>query len=172
MKRDIRPLLKNTSLSTNKLPENHREEFIKKLGKEEKRKPIPWLKIAASILLFLAIGYSINSIIKRDTDTTQPLIVQQIKAVEQEYLNNIDKEWQQFIMLTNDEKLISRYEQKLEDLDADYKKISAQFIKDSNNIFVIEELVNNLQTRLKLLKDIQHQIILINQQNEQHETSI
>ena len=80
-------------------------------------------------------------------------------------------EWQNFLELAKDENLIQRYKSKLEDLDTDYRLISEQFKHDTNNILVIQDLVNNLQTRLQLLKDIQQHIILLNQKNEQHEST-
>ena len=67
---------------------------------------------------------------------------------------------------------MERFKVRLNELDKDYQEISSQFNQDSNNIAVIESLVENLQTRLKLLKDIQEHIKILNQNNEQNEKSI
>tara|TARA_R110002049_G_scaffold116712_1_gene269442 strand:- start:2247 stop:2768 length:522 start_codon:yes stop_codon:yes gene_type:complete len=173
MKRDIRDLFKNDEVEDLKqLPENHRGEFLEKLKKpeESKRKTFVWLSIAAVLLIAFTIGFNVfNSDIKQDDN--EPIIAQ-IETIEAEYLANIETEWQSFIALTEDEKLVKRFRKKLDELDADYKEISIEFKEDSNNIMVIEALVDNLQTRLKILKDIQKHIKILNQNNEQHENTI
>ena len=172
MKRDIRPLFKDTTVHSKRLPEDHRQEFINKLGETKNRKPIPWLKIAALLVTFLAVGYAIITFGKEDSSTQQLEIAQQIEAVEQEYLKDIEKEWKRFVAIANDDVLVARFKKKLDDLDKNYQIISVQFKEDSNNILIIETLVENLQTRLKLLKDIQQHIEILNQNNEQHEQTI
>tara|TARA_R110000796_G_scaffold37260_4_gene93992 strand:+ start:1032 stop:1553 length:522 start_codon:yes stop_codon:yes gene_type:complete len=173
MKRDIRDLFKNDEVEDLKqLPENHRGEFLEKFKKpeESKRKTFVWLSIAAVLLIAFTIGFNVfNSDIKQDDN--EPIIAQ-IETIEAEYLANIETEWQSFIALTEDEKLVKRFRKKLDELDADYKEISIEFKEDSNNIMVIESLVDNLQTRLKILKDIQKHIKILNQNNEQHENII
>ena len=68
--------------------------------------------------------------------------------------------------------VIYDFKEKLTDLDNDYQEISRSFKNDSNNILVIESLVENLQTRLQLLKDIQVHINILNQKTEQNENTI
>jgi septation ring formation regulator EzrA len=85
-------------------------------------------------------------------------------------LENIEKEWQSFIALTNDTNLVERYEKELDELNNDYQIISDQFKADSDNISIVENLVNNLQRRLQLLKDIQEHIKLLNEENGHYET--
>ena len=99
-------------------------------------------------------------------------IVAQIEAVEAKYLEDIEEEWENFVAIADDAILVERFRKKLNALDADYHDISIQFKQDSNNILVIESLVENLQTRLQLLKDIQNHIKILNQINEQHENTI
>ncbi|WP_299103296.1 hypothetical protein [uncultured Winogradskyella sp.] len=172
MKRDIRELFNNEEeQEVKQLPNNHRAEFLTQLKKQSKpkRKPYGWLSVAAILLIALTIGFSVfNTDI--DKDDPEPIIAQ-IEAVEAEYLANIETEWQSFIALTEDEKLVTRFRKKLDELDMDYKEISKQFKNDSNNILVIEALVDNLQTRLQILKDIQKHIKILNQKNEQHENT-
>ena len=178
MKRDIRHLFESEDGSQKKkLPESHRDEFYKKLKasqalrtKSVKRFYI--LKIAGMIVLFIGIGVFIFN--KYDSPTKAVVetstIELQIEQVQKEYLFNIDKEWKSFLAIAKDEKLIERYKIKLADLDQDYQLIDSKFKKDSNNILVIEELVNNLKIRLQILKDIQDHIKLLNQENEHHAT--
>jgi len=177
MKRDIRTLFKEENLENKKLPENHRAAFLNKLkaSKTEKIKPknkFLVYKIAASILLFVSLGYFINKAFDTESVIETSQLVEQIETVEKQYLNEIDKEWQSFLALTKDKKLVSRYEKKLASLDESYKSISKSFKTDTNNILVIEDLIENLKTRLKLLKDIQEHIKLLNQKNDNYETVI
>ncbi len=171
MKQDIRGLF-NEEDDLKTLPENHRAEFLEKLQKKSKKKTasVSLLKIAAVLLIALTVGYGMfNS--KPEEITVSPIIAQ-VEAVEAEYLKNIDIEWKSFIAIAEDEVLVERFRNRLEDLDKDYQQISSQFKSNSNNILVIESLMENLQTRLQLLKDIQEHIKILNQNNEQHENTI
>ncbi|MEP5253487.1 MAG: hypothetical protein ABJQ39_00380 [Winogradskyella arenosi] len=173
MKQDIRTLFsEEDDLKT--LPKNHRTEFADKLKKQSQHKqhPYMWLGVAAILIIALTIGFNRVDIVSYDNQDSPSPIVAQIESVEAEYLADIETEWQNFIALADDPVLVERFRKKLEDLDADYKAISIQFKDDSNNILVIEALVENLQTRLQILKDIQNHINILNQNNEQYENTI
>ncbi|WP_179351763.1 hypothetical protein [Winogradskyella vidalii] len=173
MKRDIRDLFKEEDdLKT--LPENHRTAFAEKLKKQSKPKQnlYGWLSAAAILIIALTIGFNVMEMeAKPETHSPSP-IVAQVEAVEAEYLANIETEWQNFIAITDDDILVERFRKKLKNLDADYQGISMQFKSDANNVLVIEALIENLQTRLQILKDIQKHIKILNQTNEHNEKSI
>lgn len=176
MKQDIRELFKEDDSKGKKLPENHREEFAEKLKKTKKapHKKRPYgifLKIAASIVVLLSVSYYIytNNNITEKRPTSLELQVQQI---EQEYLQEIDNEWQNFLKITDDKKLITKYREKLDNLDTNYKTLSKSFKENPNNITILENLIKNLQTRLQLLKDIQKHINTLNTQEKTYETII
>ncbi|WP_418639124.1 hypothetical protein [Winogradskyella sp.] len=170
MKQDIRNLFKEEDeLKT--LPEDHSTEFLEKLRKQSKKElSFSWLKIVAVLLIALTIGFSVYYN-QPEAVKVSPIIAQ-VEAVEAEYLASIEEEWQSFVAIADDAVLVERFRKKLKDLDADYQDISLQFKGDSNNILVIEALVENLQTRLQILKDIQKHIKILNQKNEHHEKSI
>ncbi|WP_028872968.1 hypothetical protein [Psychroserpens burtonensis] len=170
MKEDIRNLFKDDEISGQALPDNHRQDFYEQLKASRPRRTSQLnrhylIKVAAIITMFLALTITLFQMV----DNTPNQVVEassmetQIDAIEKQYLARIDREWQRFISVTNDETLVKRYKDKLNDLDADYKEISQQFKTDTNNILVIESLVENLQTRLQLLKDIQEHINVLNQ---------
>ncbi|TXE15529.1 hypothetical protein ES692_16230 [Psychroserpens burtonensis] len=170
MKQDIRNLFKDDEISGQALPDNHRQDFYEQLKASRPRRTSQLnrhylIKVAAIITMFLALTITLFQMV----DNTPNQVVEassmetQIDAIEKQYLARIDREWQRFISVTNDETLVKRYKDKLNDLDADYKEISQQFKTDTNNILVIESLVENLQTRLQLLKDIQEHINVLNQ---------
>ena len=177
MKQDIRHLFRDDDASGKQLPDNHRQEFYGKLKasrprRESKINTSYLIRVAALIVVFLGLTFTIfKTIDNRSTQIVESSSMEtQIEAIEKEYLASIDVEWQNFLAVANDQRLVSRYKDKLDDLDADYKEISKQFKTDTNNIFVIESLVENLQTRLQLLKDIQEHINVLNQKTEQYET--
>jgi len=170
MKRDIRDLFEEDDLKT--LPDNHRTEFLEKLNKQPKKKraSFPWLKMAAALLVALIVGFSM--FYTKSTNENVSSIIAQIEAVEAEYLEDIEKEWENFVTIADDEILVARFKKRLDELDNDYQEIATQFKEDSNNILVIESLVENLQTRLQILKDIQEHIKILNQKNGQYENTI
>lgn len=174
MKRDIRELFKDEEFPKKKLPSSHEEEFLGKLDKlAKKEKPKPYLqffKIAGSIVLMLSVGYyflSTKTAVKLEDQST---LFVQVKQIEMEYLNNIHKEWNDFVALTNDKNLVENYREKLSALDISYKETTKQFKLSPNNISVLEKLIKNLQTRLQYLKDIQDHIKNLNQNNISYET--
>ncbi|WP_299115891.1 hypothetical protein [uncultured Winogradskyella sp.] len=171
MKRDIRDLFKEED-QLEILQENHRAEFLEKLQKQAKKKSSTffWLSVAAIAIIALTVGFNIFY----DSTTEQEVssVVAQIEAVEAEYLEDIEQEWQNFIAIAEDEVLVTRFKKKLDELDKNYQEISVQFKNDPNNIIAIENLIDNLQTRLQILKDIQEHIKILNQNNEHYEKSI
>lgn len=176
MEQDIRKLFNTEDETNHQLPLTHRGEFQSKLKQAtQKQKPsFKWVyKYAAIAILFLSLGYIF---IKQDVvvpiEPEETALQLQLKEVEQQYLNHIEKEWESFKTLTDDDRLIQRYEQKLEDLNKDYQELSQQFQDDGNNILLIEKLIYNLQTRLQFLKDIQSHIQILNKEIKQHENTI
>ncbi|WP_339755876.1 hypothetical protein [uncultured Winogradskyella sp.] len=171
MKRDIRDLFKEEG-DLKKLPKNHRTAFLEKLKNKptKKRASFALLKVVAVLLVALSIGLSLFYD-KPEVTNVSPMIAQ-IEAVEAEYLASIKAEWESFIAIAEDEILVTRFRKKLDELDKDYKDIALQFKEDTDNILVVESLVENLQNRLQILKDIQAHIKILNQKNEQNENTI
>lgn len=173
MKQDIRDLFKSDDDNgTKQLPNDHREEFLAKLNtnRKDNSQNYIWLRLVAVMVVALTVSFFIFKTETPHTETS-PLLAQ-VEAVEAEYLKNIETEWQNFKQLATDEVLVKRYEKKLTDLDADYQEISKAFKNDTNNILVVESLIQNLQTRLQLLKDIQEHIKILNQKTTPNETTI
>jgi len=176
MKRDIKSLFKNPDLLKKKLPALHREEFIEKLNavksKDSKKlSTYSIVKVAAFIILFFSIGYTFfNEFSKKNIN--EIAIEVQLKVVEQEFLKNINQEWDSFLAIAEDKMLIKRYEEKLKSLDNDYKETSLKFKNNTNNVLLIESLVENLQNRLQLLTDIQQHIKILNNKSQKNESII
>jgi hypothetical protein len=174
MKRDIREIFKNEQLPKKKLLSFHEDEFLGKLNKSTKKEqPKPFFqvfKIAASIVLMLSVGYyflNTGAEIKRDNQST---ILVQVQQIEEEYLNNINEEWHGFIKVANDTVLVKKYKQKLKESEINYILITKKFKENPNSINILESLINNLQRRLQLVKDIKEHIKELNQKNTSNET--
>lgn len=175
MKRDIRKLFEKDDFKREKLPVNHREEFIQKLRKtkikkSKKKRTSSYWNAAASIVLVLSIGYFVLNT-DNNTPNKPSELELQVQQIEKDYLKQINDEWHNFIKITKDQKLIDRYKEKLDNLDNNYKELSKTFKESPNNINVLEDLISNLQTRLQLLKDIQNHIKILNQEKRQYENS-
>mgnify|MGYP005989895763 CR=1 FL=1 len=170
MKQDIREVFKKEQLPKKKLPDFHEDEFLEKLKKFNKKKiSKPFFqirKIAVSIVLIISVGYYLLNVNSEKNST----LFAQIKQIEKEHLQNIDTEWNAFVSLTTDKKLIKKYEEKLLKLDINYKEVSLLFEKNPNNINILELLINNLQTRLQLIKSIKEHLKELNQKSTSNET--
>lgn len=170
MKQDIRDLFKRDEFPKKELPKSHEKDFIRKLKREgrevpQKKKVWPFLRVAAFVVLLFSVGIYFQK--EKGQKTAFEI---QIERIEKEYLKDIDKEWKAFIEITDDQHLIHKYKEKLQKLDDSYKEVSKQFKEEPSNISALENLIENLQRRLQLLKDIKEHIIELNQKNKSNET--
>ncbi|APZ45773.1 hypothetical protein BW723_05440 [Polaribacter reichenbachii] len=172
MERDIRDLFRENDDFKKDLPKSHREDFLKKINKNITQKPkwkfgIPY-KIALAVTVIFSLMYFFNP--KTDDVNNINSFENQFSKIENDYLKNIDIEWKQFKEKTTDTLLIRKYEEKLNDFNNDYKKITNQLKEFPNNINLLESLINNLQRRLQLIKEINEHIKELNQKNTSNET--
>ncbi|MFK8059911.1 MAG: hypothetical protein AB8B78_07455 [Polaribacter sp.] len=171
MEHDIRDLFNKNEETHIEISKNHRIEFLQKLAHQHKKKSgfqsKNIYKIGAFIAIILVcIVYYFNS--NHLVDKT-PLQIQ-VAEIEKEYLNNIDKEWNSFIKVANDSVLVNKYKIKMRDFDKDYQKITFELQENPNSINVLEALINNLQRRLELIKNIKEHLKELNQKNTSNET--
>ncbi|WP_299676723.1 hypothetical protein [uncultured Tenacibaculum sp.] len=171
MKRDIRELFKEDEFEK-ELPENHRIEFLEKLKATNEKKKFPFKKIVgyvASVVVLISVYLFLP---KNKIDEKNQQLLLHVQQIETEYLKNINTEWNNFLELTNDEKLIEKYDEKLKELSADYKVLSSKLNEKPNDINVLEALISNLQKRLQTLKDIQEHIKSLKQKKVTYETIV
>ncbi|WP_442264663.1 CHASE3 domain-containing protein [Tenacibaculum sp. ZS6-P6] len=171
MKRDIRELFKEDELEK-ELPENHRIEFLEKLKVTNEKRKFPFKKIigfVASLVVLISVYLFLP---KNKIDEKNQQLLLHVQQIETEYLKNINTEWNNFLELTNDEKLIEKYDEKLKELSADYKVLSSKLNENPNDINVLEALISNLQKRLQTLKDIQEHIKSLKQKKVTYETIV
>lgn len=174
MEHDIRDLFKKDDFEKKKLPNSHTKEFIQKLEDTtfiKQKKTIFSMYKIAGIFLLMIVGFTIYfNFLQEDKHLENKSIIVQIKNIEQEYIKNIDKEWQQFIKITNDTFLINKYHKKLKNSASEYKILTLELEENPNNIQILENLIQNLQQRLQLLKDIQEHINELNIKSTTYET--
>lgn len=172
MDQDLRKLFDTEELPKKKLPANHEVEFLQKLeAQSNDKKPTFWFigRIAASVVLLIVSGYLVWS--SFGTEEITPL-QRQVAEIEKTYLKQIDQEWNTFVQKANDPDLINNYKERLDRLKEDYDEITVQFTKEPNSILILEELIENLQKRLALLKNIQDRIQEINKEKKSYESII
>lgn len=170
MEQDIRKLFDSEDQVTiQKLPTNHRKDFLLKLQKQQKtRKQFYVLQIAASFLILFGLVITLYNVNSKNKDEFS--MEKQMNIIEKQYLSDIEKEWQKFVSITDDTLLIKRFDKKLTDLNDDYEVLSKALESNPNNILTIEDLISNLQNRLELLQDIQMHIQLLNENNSNYDT--
>lgn len=171
MKQDIRKLFEKENLnSSQELPSGHRKEFQQKLRSSRQKKYafsfLPKIAVMALVIMGTALGIYKFQTQKAYSETS----ISQIDLIEKQYLKSIESEWQEFISVTNDSTLIRRLDSKLKDLDKDYNKLSKQLKSNPENTTIIQSLIDNLQTRLELLEDIQIHIRILNSKPQDHES--
>ena len=157
------------------LPQGHREEFLEKLQKKNSQKPKQknnWWKIAATLVVLVGLGFVLLQNRETDDFPEADTIALELQQIETQYLQEIETEWENFLKIATDQKLIARYKEKLKQLDTDYKEISKSYQANKNNLLAVEDLIRNLQTRLTLLKEIQEHIKILNQKTNNNETFI
>ncbi|MGK0413189.1 MAG: peptidoglycan hydrolase CwlO-like protein [Polaribacter sp.] len=171
MEHDIRDLFSKEDFVEKEIPKNHRENFIEKLGKHQPKKDrkrnYKALKIVASFLLMITCAYFYKNTIPSPEKSSVEI---KMESIEKDYLISIEKEWNSFMEVTKDSILIKKYEVKLKESNIDYQKITKQLTAFPNNINVLQSLIDNLQRRLQLIKDIKEHINELNQKNTSNET--
>lgn len=171
MERDIRDLFSKDDFGEKEIPKNHREDLIEKLGKyqpkKDRKRNYKVLKIVASFLLMITCAYFYENTISAPEKSSIEI---KMESIEKDYLISIEKEWNSFIQVAKDSILIKKYEVKLKESNIDYQKITKQLTAFPNNINVLQSLIDNLQRRLQLIKDIKEHINELNQKNTSNET--
>lgn len=174
MAQDIRDLLKQDLQEQNKkMPENHEARFLDKLNKalpEEQKPKFNWLQIAASIVLFIGLGfggfkYFNNPVVPVDTNTTIVATTKtlgdvspDLKKVEDYYLANINLELSKVKLTPENKEMFDGYVQRLEDLKNEYSKLSVELTKNGPDEQTINALIDNLKFRLNLLHRLKEQL--------------
>ena len=164
MPKDIRDILKENSGKGLELPEDHKAKFegrLQKLHAPRVRNYI-FLKIAATILIIVSIGYlalfhqptdGINSSEELsivDLGTVSP----EMKQIENYYLTAINYEMASLEVNPEAKEVLDQYLEKISELTKAYRQLNMDLSQNGINEKSINALINNLQLRLQLLLEL------------------
>ena len=188
MGQDIKKMLqKDSELTTHKLYEGHESRFKSRLDKELplKNNQFSFLRIAASFLVLVGVGifsyqYINNGTPQEIVKTTENKINSiadvspDLKKVENYYLAKINYQISKIKITDENEDLLEVYFSQLADLQKEYKELNAKLkIEEPVNDETIDKLIENLQMRLLLLKQLKKKLNKIeNIKNKQNEPSV
>lgn len=179
MAQDLRELMKGYQPEGPRLSKGHAARFEKRLEEEfpeekGRNSSFFWLKIAASVVVFLGLGYSgYQSLTKTDVEnsivTTQPVapannmitlgdLSPDLKKVEQFYTNGINLQLASLEKNPENEELINGYLVRMEELDKAYQALNAELNEVGPSEATITALIENLQLRLELLFKLKNKL--------------
>ncbi|WP_228851043.1 hypothetical protein [Aegicerativicinus sediminis] len=184
MSKDIREMFKNSKLEDQqiKMPVGHEERFLQRLNdfqpKVKKLQSWMWLKIAASLIVFLGIGYfainefgnnsnvdasPANQVVdakNTDDDNLKTLgdVSPDLKKVEDYYMAAINTELSGMKMNNENKDLIDGYLKRLEELNKEYTNLNKELTENGPNELTVNALIDNLKLRLNLLLRLREQL--------------
>ena len=200
MAQDIKKMLEDYEWEKPRLREGHQERFEAKLDKafsennsEIKTTSIPWLKIAAMLVILLAVsffGYQQllkkgsaisehpdNSIVENtsenaDNANTPKLTLADIspdlKKVEEYYMTGINVQLASLTINDDNKDLVAGYLERLAELNEEYNSLNAELSKIGPTEATVTALIDNLKMRLDLLFKLKNKLKeLKNQDNEE-----
>ncbi|HPE82270.1 MAG TPA: hypothetical protein PLV43_00995 [Aequorivita sp.] len=199
MAQDIEKMFENyDDPKTPKLREGHQARFEAKLDRafsepisEEKKNPMPWLKIAAMLVVLLAVSFfgyqqlsknnaiidSNNTVVDNTSDSgisadtpklTLADISPDLKKVQDYYMTGINMQLASLKITDENKELVDGYMQRLSELDKEYTALNAELSKVGPTEATVTALIDNLKFRLDLLFKLKSKLKeLKNQKNEE-----
>ena len=179
MAQDIRDMLKDFEPKEPKLSKGHETRFEDKLEEafseeQPKNSTFFWLKIAATIVVFLTVGYFGYQYFQKDTQIGNEIVTNTIedeaptitigdlspdlKKVEDFYVTGINQQLASLSRTPENEELINGYLTRLEELDNAYKLLNNELNEVGPSEATITALIDNLQLRLELLFKLKNKL--------------
>ena len=188
MGQDIKKMLEGESeLKTHKLSDEHKSRFENRLNEEfpAKKNQFSFLRIAASFLVLVSVsllGYQYMNnadsldIVKTEKNKINSIsdISPDLKKVEDYYLANINYQISKIKITDENNDLLEVYFSQLGELQKEYDELNTKLNMDESvNEDTIDKLIENLQMRLLLLKQLKKKLNTIENLNlKQNESSI
>jgi len=201
MAQDIKKMFKDYEPEQPKLREGHKARFEARLDTvfsesltEKKSTSIPWLNIAAMLVVLLAVSFFGYQQLAKNTSVTEPLdttiventsgeengnapkltladISPDLKKVEEFYMAGINVQLASLKITDDNRDLVDGYMQRLAELDREYTLLNAELSKVGPTEATVTALIDNLKIRLDLLFKLKNKLKeLKNQNNEKFET--
>ena len=175
MAKDIRDLLEaDNTMPKETMPTGHEARFLDKLEKalpETKVSQFNWLSIAASVVVFLGLGFGAFQFFNtEDTLGTtvaeiEPIetktigdISPDLKKVEDYYLANINIELSKVKLTPENKELFDGYVKRLDELKEEYKRLNVELTKEGPDELTVDALISNLKLRLNLMYRLKEQL--------------
>ena len=170
MPKDLRDIVNEAKQTQLQIPENHRNRFEDKLEglhKSKRKNNFFFLKIAASVVLLISLGYYvINS-----KDISDPInenskleitslgsISPEMQKVENYYLTAINYELASLEPSEENRQMVDNYLDKIGKLDADRKRLNKELSENGLKEKTVNALITNLQLQLQLLLQLKDEI--------------
>ncbi len=161
MPKDLREILKEAQ-NSRELKVNHRDRFenrLKGLHKTKKKSSFLFLKVAASIILLLGVGYFMQD--NNPTEILHPeesaeimnlsSVSPEMRQIEDYYVTAINYEIASLEITPENQTILDDYLEKIGKLTDDYERLNSELSKNGINEKTINALITNLQLRLQLL---------------------
>tara|TARA_R110002049_G_scaffold79644_3_gene202746 strand:+ start:1921 stop:2511 length:591 start_codon:yes stop_codon:yes gene_type:complete len=191
MAQDIRKLMKEHCPTEPRLSDGHEARFQEKLDKnftEKKNESFFWLKIAAMVVVAFGVGFfgyqqlskentnaivdNTNNVKEQKTEVAQITlgdISPDLKKVEDFYLTGINVQLSTLQINDENKEVIDGYMVRLNELDTEYTRLSAELNEVGPTEETITALIDNLKLRLDLLFKLKNKLKeLKNLENEQY----
>lgn len=179
MAKDIRKLFDaDNKLSNDRMPAGHEVRFLNKLETglpEQKATKFNWLSIAASVVVFLGLGFGAfqlfnpagnigTSVVEVETPETKTLgdISPDLKKIEDYYVANINLELSKMKLTPENKELFDSYISQLENLKEEYNNLSLELTENGPDELTIDALISNLKFRLNLMHRLKNQLNKLN----------
>ncbi len=194
MAQDIRDMMKGESFEGPKLSKGHESRFEARLHeafpKKKKTQSFLWLKIAAAVIAFVALGFwyfntdSKTTVIDTFVDAegvedlqtpqlTMGDISPDLKKIEEFYLAGIQVQLASLEKTDDNKELIEGYLKRLAELDKEYQRLTNELNEVGPTEATINALIDNLKLRLELLFKLKNKLKELKQlENEQFSESI
>lgn len=206
MERDIKKMLEDYNPAPPVIPKGHESRFLAKLEKafpetvsqnEEKQEGFQWLKIAAILVVMIAVSFfgyqkltgpeaniqnDPNGLVIEDgsksieTDPSQQLTLADIspdlKKVEEYYITGINVQLASLRITDENKELVNGYMQQLAALDKEYNELSAELSKTGPTEATITAMFDNLKLRLDLLFKLKNRLNELKTQNNEEYKSM
>jgi hypothetical protein len=203
MARDIKELLQNHEPESIKIPQGHEVRFEERLkanfsekNAEEKSSSIHFLKIAAMVVVLLAVSFfgyqelsknnpnnthnlnntvvDANSENPKEGDSPQLTLADispDLKKVQEFYMTGINMQLASLKITDENKELVDGYMERLAELDKEYTVLNTELTKVGPTEATVTALIDNLRLRLDLLFKLKSKLKeLKNQDNDEFKT--
>lgn len=197
MAQDIKKMFENYQPEPRQPREGHRARFKAKLDgvfseniSEEKHTTIPWLKIAAMVVVLVAVSFfgyqqvskpevatdATNAIVENPATTEESAdtpkltladISPDLKKVAEYYTAGINVQLASLRITEDNKDLVDGYMQRLAELNGEYNALNAELSKFGPTEATVTALIDNLKLRLDLLFKLKNKLKELKTQNNE-----